>query len=209
MSITAKEFASKYREKHEVYHFLAHDCGIYLPHYDTVTVWHLRDIASGRRRKILGKDVQYLSVPQYFGLSVVDILEYGTASAEVKNALPVVEKETLKMPRQYLINVIYTLMGLPFRMWVGSRVDERHKKVADERNMNIQMDPEIAAIFRSSTAVSTNNGRSFNMMRITAQRRRGKAQIREEKLREQEQLQETERKLKELEDLKAQQKLWK
>ena len=75
--------------------------------------------------------------------------------------------------------------------------------------MNIQMDPEIAAIFRSSTAVSTNNGRSFNMMRITAQRRRGKAQIREEKLREQEQLQETERKLKELEDLKAQQKLWK
>ena len=63
VSITAKEFASKYREKHEVYHFLAHDCGIYLPHYDTVTVWHLRDIASGKRRKILGKDVQYLSVP--------------------------------------------------------------------------------------------------------------------------------------------------
>ena len=55
-TVTAKDFASKYREKHEVYHFLTHDCGIYLPHYDTVTIWHLRDIASGKRRKVLGKD---------------------------------------------------------------------------------------------------------------------------------------------------------
>ena len=34
------------------------------------------------------------------------------------------------------------------------RVDARHRKVAEEAKMYIDMDPEINAIYRSSTAVS-------------------------------------------------------
>jgi hypothetical protein len=55
--VNAKEFHAKYGDKPEVYKFLSHDCGVFLPHYDTVTVWHLRDLASGDRKRILGKDV--------------------------------------------------------------------------------------------------------------------------------------------------------
>ena len=61
--VNVKDFSAKYREKHEVYHFASHECGIYVPHYDLVTIWHLRDIVAGRRKKIFGKNVKFLSVP--------------------------------------------------------------------------------------------------------------------------------------------------
>ena len=36
-----------------------------------------------------------------------------------------------------------TLVGEPFAHWVKQRVDARHKKVAEEAEMHINMDPEI------------------------------------------------------------------
>ena len=43
--ITTAEFGSKYRAKTEVYRFLAFDVGAYLPGFNDVTAWHLRDLA--------------------------------------------------------------------------------------------------------------------------------------------------------------------
>ena len=45
-------------------------------------------------------------------------------------------------------------MGLPFTKWVNERVDERHFKVAEERDLLIEMDPEIGDIYKASQAVS-------------------------------------------------------
>ncbi len=50
-------------------------------------------------------------------------------------------------------------------------------KVAVEGNQIIDMDPTVAEVFLSSTAVSTTNGRSFNMLKVGSKRRRSKAQI--------------------------------
>ena len=58
------------------------------------------------------------------------------------------------MPRQYLANIVYTVVGKPFYDWVDGKIEERNKKVINEANMGIEMDPEIAAIFKASTAVS-------------------------------------------------------
>ena len=52
--VTAKDFAAKMRDKTEVYHFLSHEVGAYLSPYDTMTVWHMRDLMSGKRRRIKG-----------------------------------------------------------------------------------------------------------------------------------------------------------
>ena len=52
-----------------------------------------------------------------------------------------------------MANVIYTLVGRPFEAWVNSKVEERNRKVKEEKNLMIEMDPEIARIFRDSTAV--------------------------------------------------------
>jgi hypothetical protein len=50
-------------------------------------------------------------------------------------------------------------------------------KVAVEGNQIIDMDPTVAEVFLSSTAVSTTNGRSYNMLKVGSKRRRSKAQI--------------------------------
>ena len=99
MQVSAKEFAAKYADKPEVYKFVAHDCGIYVPPYDNVTVWHLRDLACSKRRRIYGKDVKHLMVPQYEGLAIRHLLAFGGDYESVVLSLPSVQKEVLKMPR--------------------------------------------------------------------------------------------------------------
>ena len=61
--MTAKDFASKYRDKTEVYHFLTHDVGAYLSSYDSMTIWHMKDLISGERKMIKGALMKHLSVP--------------------------------------------------------------------------------------------------------------------------------------------------
>ena len=59
-------------------------------------------------------------------------------------------REVLKLPRAYIANVIYTLVGQPFADWVNSGIESRNQK----NDMLVQMDPEIARIFVASTTVS-------------------------------------------------------
>ena len=47
VSVDAAAFGAKFQSKGEVYRFLTHDCGTYLPKYDTVTVYHMKELASG------------------------------------------------------------------------------------------------------------------------------------------------------------------
>ena len=83
-----------------------------------------------------------------------------------------------------MINVIYTLVGQPFRTWVDNLVDKRHEEVAVDKELYIEMDPEIANVYNKSKAVSTVQGSSYNLMKVSAKRRRSKKQIEEEKKQE-------------------------
>ena len=49
-----------------------------------------------------------------------------------------------------MINVIYTLAGNHFKEWTDELVNKRHKEIAEKRDMFIELDPEIAAIFNKS-----------------------------------------------------------
>ena len=82
------------------------------------------------------------------------MLAFGQNFASVSESLPSVRKEIMNLHRQYIANVIYTRLGDAFSRWVDERVNARHKRVADERNLNIELDPEIAEIFRNSNAIS-------------------------------------------------------
>ena len=48
-TVDQKNFSAKYATKAEVYRFLATECEVYLPHYQTVTIWHMKDIAGGTK----------------------------------------------------------------------------------------------------------------------------------------------------------------
>ena len=81
---------------------------------DNVTVWHLRDLARGERRRIAAKDVMHIAIPQFEGLGIREMLEYASMFPEALKALPTGYKETEKLPRQYIANVIHTIVGKPF-----------------------------------------------------------------------------------------------
>ena len=68
--------------------------------------------------------------------------------------MPYIVGEIEMLHRQYVINVVYTLVGENFQDWVDKQVRIRNKKMAEEKNMNISMDPEIAQIFKNSTTIS-------------------------------------------------------
>ena len=70
-------------------------------------------------------------------------------------ALPQERSEIDNLHRTYIANVIYTMVGEDFRNWVDNMMKERTKRITQERDMNIKMDPEIYQIFKNSTSVSS------------------------------------------------------
>ena len=211
VKITAKDFAAKMRSKQEVYHFLTNELGGYLSHPDTMTVWHMRDLVSGKRRRLKDKDIKHLSAPQYEGLKLETFFEWAAkedainpGSRPIMDAFPLELGEREKLPRQYVLNVIYTISGQRFRSWVDEQVKRRHQEIAEQRQMYIELDEEVAQAFQQSQAVSTSNGQSYNLMTSSAKRRRSKKQIEEEKKQEERQQAEIARKIARFDEMEAQ-----
>ena len=61
--VTVATFAAKYTGKREIYRFLSTEADTYLPPIENVTIWHLRDLARGERRRINAKDVCHVGIP--------------------------------------------------------------------------------------------------------------------------------------------------
>ena len=110
-------------------------------------------MASGKRKRINAADVKVITVPHFEGLKVETMLTFAADFEYVMMCLPIIAREREKLPRDYIANVIYTLVGKPFSDWVNVRVKERHAKVLKEEEV-INLDPEIARIFNASTATS-------------------------------------------------------
>ena len=65
-------------------------------------------MVAGKRTKIKGIDVKTINVPHFEKLAIKDMLEFASEYDGVMRCFPEVMKETLKMPREYIANVIYT-----------------------------------------------------------------------------------------------------
>ena len=48
--ITTKEFTSKFKSKYEVYQLMYLDVGAYLPSSECVTMYFLKDLATGKKK---------------------------------------------------------------------------------------------------------------------------------------------------------------
>ena len=51
----------------------------YLPDSHTMTVWHLRDLAMGKKTIIKSDKVKVLNVPHFEGLAIADVLRFAKA----------------------------------------------------------------------------------------------------------------------------------
>ena len=73
----------------------------------------------------------------------------------VGNALPSEQRDILKLHRDYVSTIIYTLVGKPYVEWVEGRIKERNQKLEADHDMMVYLDPEIAEILHKSTTVSS------------------------------------------------------
>jgi hypothetical protein len=128
--LTASEFSAKFSTKREVYSFLTVDAGLYCPSYDTVSIWHLRDMASGNKGNIKCRQVQHLYVPQYEELTIETITAWARQNyRQFCDRYFPVDRELLKYPRQYVINCINTNIGEPFHKWVREQIELRNERL--------------------------------------------------------------------------------
>ena len=138
----------------QIYRFLSSEVGVYLPSIESVTIFHLRDLAMNLRTRIKCEKIQVLQVPHFDGLTIQTMLEYANDNETVMRAFPNIRREIERLPRAYIANIIYTIVGQPFKTWVEQQVALRNQKVALEGAKMIEMDPEIARIFQQSQSIS-------------------------------------------------------
>ena len=159
------------QSKSECYRFLSSDCHVFLPPQDTVTIWFLKELMAGDRRRISCKDVKLINVPQFEGLSKEKVLawvEKRPNKKEILRALPAEEREIKKLPRAWIFSIINTLDG-EFGKWIEIKKKERVALLVKERELGINMDPEIARIFRSCSAISSKLTLSKHLLFISLQ----------------------------------------
>ena len=64
-------------------------------------------------------------------------------------------QEIEKVSREWICNVIATLLKNIFTDWLKNCIDKRNKEVIDKSKMTVEMDADIFTAFQASTAVSS------------------------------------------------------
>ena len=65
-----------------------------------------------------------------------------------------IEKETLRMPREYVINVLYSVIGTDFKTWIRAQIKERNLAAVEKRDQMVELDPDVALALQQSTQKS-------------------------------------------------------
>lgn len=152
-------------------------------------------------------NVTNINVPHYSTLSLKMVAQYIQIHRGIYDYLPDLQ-EMPKIPRQWTINVCATCIGEEFVQWVRGAIRERNENMKLEKNLNIEMDPELAQAFAASNRVASkflllcrlvadvvffaqhivltvylvaDRGVGANMLKSATKRRRTTRQIREEK----------------------------
>ena len=102
-----------------------------------MTIFHLRDLANNARTRISCDDIKVYQAPQYKGLKIEDMLQFAAAYPDVAAALPEEPREILKLHRDYVSTIIYTLVGRPFHTWVQQKIKERNETLEERQDMTV------------------------------------------------------------------------
>ena len=95
-----------------------------------------------------------IAIPAYEGLGIKEICAFLMQHQQIGEWLPDMI-EVPRLPKEFLGNLAFSVLGAVFGDWVKGQILARNTKVLVERNNNIEMDPDMAAAFNQSTAVSS------------------------------------------------------
>ena len=65
------------------------------------------------------------------------------------------DRDMHKVPRQWIINVAYSVIGETFNTWVKEEIVNRNEFGAQKQKLLIEMDNDIAKAFHSSVNISS------------------------------------------------------
>ena len=82
-----------------------------------MSIWFLRDLKKKNKTWITPQNVKVYHAPQYEGLDKLDMLEWAKDYQDVKDALPDTREDQLKLSRDYISTIIFTIRGQPFMDW--------------------------------------------------------------------------------------------
>ena len=93
-------------------------------------------------------------------------------------------------------------MKAPFAQWTREVCDTRNRLLAERKDLNIEIDPDIYEAFMKSTSICTQKGSAVGLLKIGSKRRRNAAET--QQLKEEESLRHEAlgKKDKEIEDLR-------
>ena len=89
---------------------------------------------------------------------------------DIKAYLP--DYEYHKLPnRQWLWNLLNTLIGDKFKAHIKATTKERAKYAINKRKMSVKALPEFISIFRKSDCVSVQNGKTHYLLKAAGRRK--------------------------------------
>ena len=91
-------------------------------------------------------ELKMIFVPYYPNLTIEKFLSLLVRYPEVREFLPE-DRDIPKLPRGWICNVFFTIVGTPFREWVFDQIAKRNEKVATVTNVMIDVDAEIYKAF--------------------------------------------------------------
>ena len=103
---------------------------------------------------IKAAEIQVLFAPLYKGLSIETFLEEAKKYPGVMEYLPD-QRDMHRLPRQYIVNVVHTVVGQPIKDFVNAAIKARNDQVAENRHLILELDPEIAEAFKQSLNISS------------------------------------------------------
>ena len=104
-------------------------------------------------------------VPQIEGLTIPEILEFGRSNWDILDYLP--EHKDCRLPsREFLWNVLNTLIRNKFQAFIKFKLAKREKKMIDKRNLGVKILPEFIKIFKESKNISCKSCQCFYILQM-------------------------------------------
>ena len=112
------------------------------------------DFVDNERVDVTAKDIKSLYVPIYKNLSIDNLLKKAEETPAVFDYFPE-RRDFSRLPRQWIANVLFTVVGKPIGDFVSKAIKERNDRVVENRNLVIELDPAVAEAFKRSLNVSS------------------------------------------------------
>ena len=168
--ITVSELGIKCRSKKEVYNLLWNEGAVYLPPIKDANHKFISQIMVGEKKYLKWSSVKVCTIPHYGKLRISDLIKFTRTQIDIDSYLPDYEYTKLQN-RQWLCNVLNTLIGPALKKYIDDNIKERAKYVVNQKKLSVKALPELIHIFKNSNNVSVENGRTNHLIKKFGKRK--------------------------------------